>query len=103
MANSVEDVCRIHDVRIRGQYEDVDGQVKSVDIPVRNDRDYTVSEITRRDPGLRRRYIEMRQCEALAAEMERRERAPLTETEIQTLERLAALLEASAPEAEDGR
>ena len=103
MADSVEDVCRIHDVRISGEFLDVDGSAKSVDVPVRNERDFTVSELTRRAAGLRMRYIEMRQCEALVAALDRQERGPLTAEEIHTLELLAETLEASVPAEEDAR
>ena len=103
MADSVEDVCRIHDVHIRGEYVDVDGEVKGVDIPVRNERDFTISELTRRDPGLRVRYVEMRLCESLATEFDRRARGCLTDEEVMELEQLAATLEASASVEEDGR
>ena len=103
MADGVEDVCRTHDVRIRGEYADVDGEVRPVNIAVRNERDFTVSELTRRDAGLRARYIEMRMCEALVAELDRRERGVLTDAEVSALEQLATTLETSVPAEEDER
>src|SRR5438876_10492328 len=41
-ANSVQEVCEAFDVRIEGQFEDVDHSTKTVNMPARDQRPFTV-------------------------------------------------------------
>src|SRR5690242_15396971 len=44
MANSVEEVCRTFDVRIEGQFTDVDGETRQVNLPAIDGRSFTVDD-----------------------------------------------------------
>jgi hypothetical protein len=101
-ADSVEEVCDAYDVRITGTYVDVDDSTKHVNLRVKNERSFTVDEITRRHTGLRQRYIEMRLCDALARDLATHPDLTLGEAEVAALREQLDLLERSLPpETED--
>ena len=102
-ANSVQEVCKEFDVRIEGQFQDVDGTSRSVSLPVRDERSFTVDELTRREPTLRRRYVEMRLCDALSQKLAMSPTATLTEEEVAALRESLDFIEKSLPPEEDAR
>ena len=99
-ANSVQEVCSKFDVRIEGQFTDVDNQTRRVDLPVQDERSFTVDDLTHREATLRRRYIEMRLCDALAEKLAMSPEAILSQDELVVLRESLEELEKSLPEEE---
>ena len=95
---SVADACRKYDVRITGQYQDLDGEIVEASIPVLSEETFTPDGITRGDPGIREMYIQMRTFDALAAHLAEKGRDCLTDAEIEHLRATMAILEQAVAE-----
>ena len=101
--SSVQEICRIGDLRIRGQWKDVDGTVRATNIAAIDERSYTPDQLVSADPGLRARYLELRLSDALAETVEASDVDVLSDEDEQALEALCAELERSVPAEEDAR
>lgn len=93
--DSLQDLCRVFDVRIEGTYVGPDGEPVQVSIPVTDENTFTPDGMTHGDPSLFELYVKSRCYEQLAEYLQSNACEGLTDQEIAALETQVQALEAA--------
>ena len=99
--NSVEDICKAFDVRIRGSYVHASGATVQVALRAEGEETFSVRGLTLLDPHLQEMHIRSRTYDECARYLSDKRREFLDEEEIAHLETTARILEDSEEENEN--